>query len=796
MEQQTLIQLPPSQTRWLNGRVSIRDEQGMRLLSVSGIHAYRYHISDLVTEKFAVVSLVEDGFLRQEEAARGFGYSVASVRRWQRGYEALGVEGLDRKKRTSPLIKMGGAKDKAVRVLFNGGMSNRGIAARLGVNEITIRRTLKRLCLQRKPAPDVQLVLDLADAGAADILAPHCSAEVEADIVDMDCADSELSLTDDATVRDVKGDGLDETSPELPPCREVHVAGSPLLDEGLALGQDVDPMNRTVDRLLASQGLLKEAAPLFGPGREISGAGVLLIMPLLVKSGLLDVFRAHYPGLKPGFYGLRSVLLTLLFMALLRIKRPENLKEVSPLEFGSVLGLDRSPEVKTLRRKLSEMAQGKTGAKVMRALAKRRLEDQPSRVGFLHLDGHVREYHGKGLVAKGHISRTGMAAKATTDTWVNDAFGDPLFLVTSELNEGLSQVLEGVAEEVFGLIGRTRRWTMVFDRGGWNRGLFARLIANGVDILTYRKGHCEALPTEWFQKMTDVIGGKAQTFTLHDQSIYVGTFRVPTGENGENRDMPLWLRQVTLLCENGHQVQVVTSRQDLSAVEILWRMFNRWRQENFFKYMRQEYAIDALVEYEIVAVDHALDRPNPDRKRIEKELSKAQAEETKLTSRYGKLLVDNPTRKQPAVADFKLANQKLGTLVAAARAKVQDLKAERDALPERVSAATLERLSPERKLITDTLKIAAYQIESDMVRMLTPEQYPRIEQDGRKLIVAALKSKADIEPVGKELRVTLPPQSAPHRDRAIHAICQQLNAMNVVYPGTSLRLRYAVAGQT
>ena len=56
----------------------------------------------------------------------------------------------------------------------------------------------------------------------------------------------------------------------------------------------------------------------------------------------------------------------------------------------------------------------------------------------------------------------------------------------------------------------------------------------------------------------------------------------------------LRLRQVTRLMDNGHQTPILTSRRDLPAAQVAYRMFDRWRQENFFKYLREEYALDAL----------------------------------------------------------------------------------------------------------------------------------------------------------------------------------------------------------
>jgi hypothetical protein len=122
------------------------------------------------------------------------------------------------------------------------------------------------------------------------------------------------------------------------------------------LSLDTDPADRRLDRLLAYLGLLDDAAPLFRDSLRVPRAGVLLALPALIESGVLELARRIYGTLGPAFYGLRTTMLTLLLMALLRLKRPEALKEHCPDDLGRLLGLDRAPEVKTLRRKLARLA--------------------------------------------------------------------------------------------------------------------------------------------------------------------------------------------------------------------------------------------------------------------------------------------------------------------------------------------------------------------------------------------------------------------------------------------------------
>jgi hypothetical protein len=97
-------------------------------------------------------------------------------------------------------------------------------------------------------------------------------------------------------------------------------------------------------------------------------------------------------------------VVVLFLCALLRIKRPEQLKEYRPEDLGRIIGLDRMPEVKTVRRKFTRMAALQRGKQLMEELARRRMGKDSQRVAFLYIDGHVREYHGKHRLGKAKAS--------------------------------------------------------------------------------------------------------------------------------------------------------------------------------------------------------------------------------------------------------------------------------------------------------------------------------------------------------------------------------------------------------
>jgi len=248
-------------------------------------------------------------------------------------------------------------------------------------------------------------------------------------------------------------------------------------------------------------------------------------------------------------------------MALLRIKRPESLKEHSPEDLGRVLGLDRAPEVKTLRRKLSRLAAPGRTTEFGRALAVRRVAARGAAMGFLYVDGHVRVYHGERTLPKAHVARMRLPMPATSDYWVNDATGEPLFVVTAEANAGLVKMLPIVLDEIRALVGE-RRVTVVFDRGGWSPRLFQSLVSEGFDILTYRKERWRPVPKNRFKVYRLLIDGRGIEYALADQGV-----RPPGGR--------LRLRQVTRLTESGHRTPIITSRRDLAAAEVAYRMLER-----------------------------------------------------------------------------------------------------------------------------------------------------------------------------------------------------------------------------
>ena len=100
-----------------------------------------------------------------------------------------------------------------------------------------------------------------------------------------------------------------------------------------------------------------------------------------------------------------------------------------------MLGLDRAPEVKTIRRKLGDRAAGKAADLIM-ALARWHAAARPQALGFLYVDGHARAYYGTRDVQKMHIARLKFPAPATGRLGHRPGRG-PVLMVAAEPSDSL-----------------------------------------------------------------------------------------------------------------------------------------------------------------------------------------------------------------------------------------------------------------------------------------------------------------------------------------------------------------------
>jgi len=533
---------------------------------------------------------------------------------------------------------------------------------------------------------------------------------------------------------------------------------------------------REAERVLASTGKIIEATPHFKASEGVHHAGVLLALPALARVGLLEAGKKAYGALHNGFYGLQSVLLTLSFMALLRIKTPEQLKGCNPGELGIVLGLDRAPEVKTLRRKLKEMGLRNKAGEFISFLSKRWADQDKDLIGFAYIDGHVRPYNGrKHKLPKTHVARRRLCMPATTDFWINDAKCEPLFFVTAQANDSLLSMLEKeVIPELKKLSGKGNRVTLVLDREGWSPKSFEKWFKADIDVITYRKGKYDPWPEECFFEVESHVRGKAVKYLLGERSIKI------------NRNF--WLREVRRLCDNGHQTSIITTLQDVDCEQVARRMFFRWNQENFFRYMREEYAIDHLVTNDVELADADRLVPNPEKKEKRKLIKMLKQKLEKLKTEYGDKVLQQDETCRPTNSGYKKRILKLEKEIEQSKIELQQIP-DRIAVKHLLAEHEIVRLETERKMFTDAIKMICYRAETCLFNLIAPF-FPRNGDEGRAFLKSVFQQPADIIPdkERKIMNVKFHTMSTPRANRALKQLCNVMNQDSYVYPGTGMTL--------
>jgi hypothetical protein len=419
-------------------------------------------------------------------------------------------------------------------------------------------------------------------------------------------------------------------------------------------------------------------------------------------------------------------------------------------------------------------------AELMAGLTRRWCDKDLDAIGFVYIDGHVRPYHGrKHKLPKTHVARRRLCMPATTDFWVNDAHCEPLFFITAEANDSLLSMIDGQIIPDMQALADERRVTLIFDREGWSPKYFAKWYEKGVDVITYRKGKYDPWPEDSFIETRSLLSGKPVTYQLSERSILIGkTF---------------WMREVRRLCDSGHQTSVMTTRQDLGIERIASRMFFRWSQENFFRYMRHEYNMDHLVTNDVEEADGDRLAPNPQYKDKAGEISKMKAELEKLQNDYGQRVYKNKESQCPSMRGFKIANAGCKGKIKRLQEQIEQASAELKLIPKKVPVKSINgqpvRLEKERKYLSDAVKMTCYRAESSLLNLLC-SHFVRAREEGRTFLKSLFKLPADIVPDGKEgvLSVNFHPMASPRFNRALKDLCVIMNGEQFCFPQTGLKM--------
>jgi len=774
---QALLPLIPDDATRINDRFSVVQQEDSWFY-FCGIEPIGQHLrNDRQSFRMITSQLVCQGSCKQVDIVQAFGVSANSVKRNVKMYREEGIQSFFQSRKRRQGTKLTDEILPQAQDLLSQGLSRHQVAEAFGDKYDTLRKAINQGRLH-EPAPDEKPT-------------PPTSPTSTSPTSTSPTSTSPTSTSPTSTSPSDKSDRS-------------------LKDAAAEMGH---ACTRPEERTLASLGMLSGAPTRFENCRDVSFGGVLCALPALEANGLFEHLEKSFPELN-GYYTTLQVVTLLANMALCRIKTVEQLQYESPGELGKLMGLDRVPEVRCLRKKLAQLSQDNAPEQWAGLLSQQWLQaddtlNDSDQVGTLYVDGHVRVYHGnKTKLPKRYVSRERLCLRGTTDYWVNNSLGLPFFSVERPVDQGMLEAIENdivprLLEDVPNQPSQDEldadplrcRFAIVFDREGYSPVFFKRMWqTHRIGCITYHKFPKDNWPeAEFVQTQVTLASGEVVSMKLAERGSWIGS-----------KKDGLWVRESRKLTSSDHQVALISSVYCQNAPRDAGRLFSRWSQENFFRYMMQHYAIDLLSEYQTEALPGPK-RPvvNPAWRELDNRIRSVRGKLQRQRAEFAALTMHPETDEQKAKKkkgslSWEQRKSQLVESIEQFEHELSELQTQRSATDHHVDWDVLpsddkfERLAPSRKRLTDTIKLISYRSETTLVNIVR-EELAR-EDDARSLIRDLFRTAANLLVCreSNELRIEVHSFSNARSNRAIAHLFTVLNATRLSYPGTNLKLIYTL----
>jgi transposase len=690
----------------------LRTSDGQVLVTWGQALVYRYEAEDLGMRNLAIVALTDAG-RRVDEVAAVFGLTATYVSILRGKARRQGSTGLVGRRRGRP-PKLSDRQVARARAWAAQGWTQQAICERLGCARSVISVLLTRL----GPTP------------VQDGLPATSSTEHE--------HESTQSVPDDveATTADLPVVAEPVAEPVAPP------AGSAAIGTG---------------------------------SYRCRYAGAMLLFPYLDLVGAQGIF-ATLTGGPARRYGDLGVLTTATLGFALGAGTVEATKHLRRVEAGAAVGLSATPELSTLRARLSALADNSDPLGLQRAFAAGMLAADPAAEAVYFVDDHFVPYAGAQPVAKGWNTKRRHAQPGRDDTLVVDARGRAVVFGSGEPTS-LASNLPGVLAQLRQVLGPDAPILLGFDRGGAYPSAFTTCRDAGAHWVSYRRAPLVATTATPTQATITRAGLQVQVM-LADEMVQIKDYGPA--------------RQLTLFEHDAPVLQVLTSDTTATAVGLLYWLRARWRIENVFKYAAAHNGIDALAGYGMDIGPDTRRVTNPARTAARKTLAAAQDELAAAERALPQLLNSEGTPKQKNAA-LPGVHARIDTALAAAGAAKTALRP----IPAKVAAtdldpdAQLARPHLARRGLQMVLRLLAFNAEAWLAEHFNaylgdPDEY-------RAILRNLLHLGGQVDYTAKAITITLDRPDSPRVARALQLLTEELNASPAVMPTDPRPLTYQLA---
>jgi transposase len=642
--------------------------------------------------------------IKGTEVTRLVGVSSGHVSQVKKRFESGGLAALAVRGRPGPKPQLTAAQVRTLEQMSRAGKSLREVGAALGVAPSCVHRYLvrSRLAESAAPAPSQESLLGAMDAPPEREtmhVEPEPAAPAEPGVVDELAAPVEPGVVD---------------KPAAPV--EPGVVDKPA---ELCAATPLRPSATKHPTRYAGTLLLGAALHELGVGRALAEAratrpGSALYTPATIAMTLASAWGAGFPSL-------------------------EAMHEGDAHSLGVVLGLERSPSVRTLHRAIRQMSSTMDatifGRELMHGL-RRSLDEAPTLFG---VDGHFKAYGGKAPIDKGWDSKRRTATKGLHDIVVTDTRGRTWAIHSAGAGDALSQHVLEAARGLRRTLGVNEEIVVAIDRGGFDFDVLNALASEHFRYVIYVPDSVK-LPD--LEAIAPVDSGIAEASFAHSRVAHAA--RLLVQRDGDDL------------------IPAATNLPADIAPSTVMRMLRRARgtQENSFKAARQHAHIDRLSDRgsAFTGPDHRL-VDNPEYRGLRKEVDAL----TETLSRLDACEARCGDAKDTVPADFVAADFKLGL----AKKRMRDLPARVERIKLDPSAQRAVLPTRNRALLLP-LKYASENARRWCVDALSAGLAPsdREHDSGteHRTLTALLKAPGTVELRPREVLVTidLPLPPTPH----------------------------------
>ena len=328
--------------------------------------------------------------------------------------------------------------------------------------------------------------------------------------------------------------------------------------------------------------------------------------------------------------------------------------------------------------------------------------------------------------------------------------------------------------------------TFVFDREAYEPAFFERLWQqHRIAIITYRKNVKDQWSVQSFNSIDVKVLEQTVTMQICEKQTILGG---------------VYLREIRRLTDSGHQTAIITTNTIITTEVAAGRMFGRWSQENFFRYMIMDYDFDKMIQFGTETIDENAEVVNPPYRQMSQRLKKEKEKTARLKAKLYPLTEQSIEATIDQMPDLIIKQTALIEQIETHQQAEQQLEEQRSKIPARIKLKEMpfqtryNKLKQESKVLMNVIKMICYRAETAVANELGAYLL-NAKDEKRMLVKQIIQNNADLVPdyKNKTLTVVLHTLSAPRYNQAAAKLADILNQTETIFPGTDLQLTFKIS---